>query len=130
MKKPYAGVQATAETLNLLDAEHQEKLLRSIEEKDPALAEALRLAMFTFADVFKLEDSAVQSVIREVPSRTLATALRGAAPAILDAVFRQMSTRAGEALREEIESVGPQPVEKVRAAQKDIILLAKRFQPT
>ena len=122
------GVQATAEMLNALPPEHQEKLLAAVAEKDPGLAAEIRKLMFTFEDFANLEDALLQKILREVPTRKLALALRSSSEVLRATLFRNLSARAGEMLREEIEALGPQRRTDVEAAQAELIEIAKRLR--
>src|ERR1700746_3461009 len=101
-KKSRSGLQITVEMLNALPADHRERLLASVAEKDPELVEELRKRLFTFEDLARLEDVLIQKILREVPTKKLALALRGASDPLKEAVYRNLSSRAGETLREEV----------------------------
>lgn len=114
--------------LNALPPEHQEKLLAAVAERDPTLAAEIRKLMFTFEDFAQLEDSLLQEILREVPTRKLALALRSSSEGLRATLFRNLSARAGEMLQEEIEALGPQRRTDVEAAQAELIEIAKRLR--
>jgi len=128
MKPKLGGIDATAEMLNLMDPESQKRLLLALAERDPALVEKLRGAMFTFADVFKLDAPIVRDLLREIPIRSLATALRGATPEVMSSVLQHMASRAQDTLREEMDSLGPQPKKVIEDEQHSIVNRAKKFK--
>ena len=83
--------------------------------------------MFVFDDVMKLDDKAIQSVMREVASETLIVALKGASPELRDKFLANMSSRAADALREDLESRGPMRLSEVEAQQKEILKTVRRL---
>jgi flagellar motor switch protein FliG len=83
--------------------------------------------MFTFDDLDKLDDKAIQSLLKEVQSESLVIALKGATPTLRDKVFRNMSTRAAESLREDLESRGPVRLSEVEAEQKEMLKTVRRL---
>jgi flagellar motor switch protein FliG len=102
-------------------------VLDAVRESDGDLAQAIQDQMFTFDDMVKLDDRAVQSVLREVANDALVIALKGASPEIRDKVLKNMSQRAAEALREDLESRGPVRVSDVEAQQKEILKVVRRL---
>lgn len=106
------GIDPLVGIINLSQRDTEKAILQGIEDRDPGLAEDLRAKMFAFSDIVDLEDRTVQVVLRTVDAKKLALALKGAAPAVRDKVFRNMSERSAAALQEEVEVLGP-----VRAAQ-------------
>jgi flagellar motor switch protein FliG len=83
--------------------------------------------MFTFDDLIKIDDKAMQTVLMEVQSESLVIALKGAAPELRERVFKNMSNRAAENLREELESRGPVRVSEVEAEQKELLKIVRRL---
>src|SRR5438270_10892655 len=83
--------------------------------------------MFTFDDLEKVDDKGIQALLKEVQSESLVIALKGATPEMREKVFRNMSTRAAETLREDLESRGPVRVSDVEASQKEILKIARRL---
>ena len=115
------GVQPLVEIINRSDATVEKALLASIETLDSALAEDIRSRMFTFADIVKLEDRDAQSVLRGIPLRSLALALKGANQAIADVIRRNVSERNRENLDEEARALGPVRVSQVEEARAEIV---------
>jgi len=102
-------------------------VLESIREQDAELAQKIMDKMFVFDDVLKLDDRAIQTVLREVASETLAVALKGAQPELREKFLKNMSTRAAEAMREDLESRGPIRLSEVEAQQKEILKTVRRL---
>ena len=102
-------------------------LLDSIREEDPELAQAIEDQMFTFDDLINLDDKAIQLLLREIQSEDLVTALKGAEPALRDKIFRNMSQRAAETVREDLEAKGPVKLSDVEAQHKEILKIVRRL---
>ena len=126
-KSTLGGVKAAAEMLNLMGSSIETSVLDAIRENDNELAQQIMDNMFTFDDLVKIDDKAIQTVLREVQSESLVIALKGAAPELREKVFKNMSTRAGETLREELESRGPVRLTEVEAEQKELLKVVRRL---
>ena len=126
-KSGMGGAKAAAEIINRLGSAIETSALDFIREVDSELAQRILDNMFTFEDLEKLEDSAIQSVLKEVQSESLVIALKGATPALRAKVFKNMSKRAAETLREDLESRGPVRVSEVEAEQKELIKTVRRL---
>ena len=83
--------------------------------------------MFTFDDLNRLDDKGIQSLMKEIQSESLVIALKGATPELREKIFRNMSTRAAETLREDLESRGPVRVSEVEAEQKELLKVVRRL---
>jgi flagellar motor switch protein FliG len=121
------GVKTAAEILNFLGATVETSTVESIRQYDPELAQKIVDEMFTFDNVLDLDDKAVQLVLREVQSESLVVALKGADTALREKIFKNMSQRAGETLRDDLESKGPVRVSEVEAEQKEILKIVRRL---
>jgi flagellar motor switch protein FliG len=121
------GVKAAAEMLNLMGTSVETAVLDYIREADAELAQQIMDNMFTFEDLVKVDDKAIQSLLKEVQTESLVIALKGAAPELREKVLRNMSTRAGEALRDELDARGPVRVSEVEAEQKEILKVVRRL---
>ena len=121
------GSKAAAEILNFFGGSSEEMVLDAIREHDPELAQQIADQMFTFDDLNKLDDRAVQLLLREIQGETLVVALKGADDDLREKILRNMSLRAAEALREDLESRGPVKVSEVEAEQKNILKVARRL---
>lgn len=126
-KSPLGGVKVAAEILNFLGASLETVTVESIREYDADLAQKIMDQMFTFDDVLALDDKAVQLVMREVQSESLVLALKGADVELREKIFKNMSQRAAETLREDLESKGPVRVSEVEAEQKEILKIVRRL---
>jgi flagellar motor switch protein FliG len=126
-KSPLGGVKVAAEILNFLGASLETVTVESIREYDADLAQKIMDQMFTFDDVLALDDKAIQLVMREVQSESLVLALKGADVELREKIFKNMSQRAAETLREDLESKGPVRVSEVEAEQKEILKIVRRL---
>ena len=126
-KATLGGTKATAEILNYLGAQLETVIVESIREHDADLAQKILDQMFTFDDLGDLEDRAVQLLLREVQSESLIVALKGADTELREKVFKNMSTRAADMLREDLEAKGPVRVSEVEAEQREILKIVRRL---
>ncbi|MDF1481943.1 flagellar motor switch protein FliG [Extensimonas sp. H3M7-6] len=126
-KSSLGGVKAAAEIINLLGGAMEGAVIEAIRGHDPDLAQKIMDKMFVFDDVLKLDDRSVQTVLKEVASETLVVALKGAGPELREKFFSNMSSRAAEALREDLESRGPMRLSEVEAQQKEILKTVRRL---
>ena len=126
-KSSLGGVKAAAEIINLLGSALETSVLDFVRESDADLAQKLMDNMFGFDDLIKLDDKGVQAVMKEVQSESLVLALKGATPEMREKVFRNMSARAAETLREDLEGRGPVRVSDVEAEQKEILKIVRRL---
>ena len=126
-KSSLGGVKAAAEILNMLGNSIETSVLDYVREADNDLAQKIMDNMFTFDDLDKLDDKGIQALMREVQSESLVVALKGATEALRDKIFRNMSTRAAETLREDLESRGPVRLSEVEAEQKEMLKIVRRL---
>jgi flagellar motor switch protein FliG len=126
-KASLGGVKPAAEIINLMGASVETAVLDYIREADNELAQKIMDNMFTFDDLEKIDDKGIQSLLKEVQSESLVIALKGATPEMRDKVFRNMSTRAAETLREDLESRGPVRVSEVESEQKEMLKIVRRL---
>ncbi len=122
------GVQTVADMLNVLDKNTEQNILTQLEGRDPDLAEEIRNLMFVFEDLIKIDDKGMQSLLKEIPNDKLLLALKTANEDVKDKIFKNMSKRAAEMAREDLEMMGPSRVSDVEAAQSEIINIAKRLE--
>ena len=121
------GVKTAAEMINLMGASVETAVLDYIREADNDLAQKILDNMFSFDDLQKLDDKGIQAMLKEVQSESLVIALKGATPEMREKVFKNMSTRAAETLREDLESRGPVRVSEVEAEQKELLKVVRRL---
>jgi flagellar motor switch protein FliG len=126
-KASLGGVKTAAEILNFLGSSSETAVLDAVREADPDLAQKIMDQMFTFDDVNKLDDRGIQTLLREVSTESLVVALKGADEELKEKILRNMSTRAAESLREEMENKGPVRVSEVESEQKEILKTVRRL---
>ena len=121
------GVKTAAEMINLMGTAVETAVLDYIRETDSDLAQKIMDNMFTFDDLERIDDKGIQALLKEVQSESLVVALKGATPEMREKVFKNMSTRAAETLREDLESRGPVRVSEVEAEQKEMLKVVRRL---
>lgn len=122
------GVEAVAEMLNLADRTTEKGIMEALESEDPDLVEQIRRLMFVFEDIMLVNDKGIQSVLKEVDTDELALALRTASDELKDKIFRNMSDRAAQLLREDMEYMGPVRLSDVEGAQQKIVDVVRRLE--
>jgi len=122
------GVQAVAEILNLAGRATEKAILEGLEEHDPTLVEEIRRLMFVFEDILRVNDKGIQAVLKEVDNQELALALRTASEELKEKIFKNMSERAAQLIKEEMEFMGPVRVADVEAAQQKIVDIVRRLE--
>jgi flagellar motor switch protein FliG len=120
------GVRTAAEILNFIGST-QENVLDSVRGHDADLAQKIMDEMFVFEDMMDIEDRGIQLILREVQSESLIVALKGASEELRDKILKNMSQRAAEMLREDLESKGPVKLSEVEAEQKEILKIVRRL---
>jgi flagellar motor switch protein FliG len=126
-KASLGGVKTAAEIINLLGSSIETAMLDYIREADNDLAQKIMDNMFTFDDLIKLDDKGIQSLLKEVQSESLVIALKGSTPELRERIFKNMSSRAAETLREDLESRGPVRVSEVESEQKEMLKTVRRL---
>jgi flagellar motor switch protein FliG len=126
-KTNLGGIKAAAEILNMMGSVVETSVLDFVREADNELAQRIMDSMFTFDDVEKIDDKGIQAILKEVQSESLVIALKGSTPSLREKVFRNMSTRAAETLREDLESRGPVRLSEVEAEQKEMLKIVRRL---
>jgi flagellar motor switch protein FliG len=121
------GVKSAADIINRLGAGAQTSMIDAIKAEDAELGELIKDALFVFDNLLKVDDRGMQAILREVQADTLATALKGADEEIRDKVFKNMSSRAAEILRDDIATKGPVRLSEVEQAQKEVLGVALRL---
>jgi flagellar motor switch protein FliG len=127
-RKNYAGFQAVAELLNLLDQTESKGILEQIEEKDPKVAIAIRTLMFTFEDLLTVPQSGIRELVGAADKKVLAMALKGGKENVKAHLLMSMSSRAAEMLKEDMEVLGPVRSRQVNGAQQEMLALAKKLE--
>jgi flagellar motor switch protein FliG len=126
-KKPMGGVRAAAEILNFLTGENEASVMANLKNYDADMAQKIMDEMFVFDNIMDIDDRGIQVILREVQSESLIVALKGAGQELRDKIFKNMSQRAAEMMREDLESKGPVRLSEVEAQQKEILQIVRRL---
>lgn len=124
------GLDTLIEMLANVDRGTEKTIMESLSETDPELAEEIRKRMFVFEDVILLDDRAIQQVLKSVESKDLSLALKGSSEDVSEKVFKNMSKRAADMLREDMEFAGPVRVKDVQEAQQRIVNVIRKLEET
>lgn len=122
------GVESVAEMLNLADRATEKAIMEALESEDPDLVEQIRRLMFVFEDILQVDDRGIQKVLKEVDNNELALALKTASEDLKNKIFNNMSERATQLIKEEMEFMGPVRVSDVEAAQQKIVDVVRRLE--
>jgi flagellar motor switch protein FliG len=126
-KTSLGGIQTAADILNLMGTAIESTVVESIREQDADLAQKIMDKMFVFEDLIKLDNKSIQMVLKEVSGDTLVIALKGASQELRELILGNMSSRAAEGLREDLESRGPVRLSEVEGQQKEILKIVRRL---
>ncbi|WP_334188498.1 flagellar motor switch protein FliG [Noviherbaspirillum sp.] len=126
-KKPIGGVRAAAEILNFLSGELESSVMDNLKNYDNDMAQKIMDEMFVFENIIDIDDRGIQLLLREVQSESLIVALKGAGQDLREKIFKNMSQRAAEMMREDLESKGPVRLSEVEAQQKEILQIVRRL---
>ena len=126
-KSGLGGAKTAAEILNMLGSAAESSVLDFVREADSDLAQKIMDNMFTFDDLEKIDDKGIQALMKEVQSESLVIALKGATPALRDKIFKNMSSRAAETLKEDLDSRGPVRLSEVESEQKEMLKIVRRL---
>ncbi|HGZ2730592.1 TPA: flagellar motor switch protein FliG [Clostridioides difficile] len=124
----YGGVSTLVQILINSDRKTEKNILGTIEEQNPDLAAQIKSHIFVFEDIVKLDDISIQKVLKEVTMKDLVYALKGVDDEISDAIYRNQSSRAADALKEEMEMVGVVKVTQVEASQQKIANIVRKLE--
>ncbi len=122
------GVPTVSEILNLADRSTEKSILEGLEAEDPDLVEQIRRLMFVFEDVLLVDDRGIQSVLKEVDNEELSLALKTASKELQEKILGNMSERAAQMIKEDMEFMGPVRVSDVEAAQQRIVDIVRRLE--
>ena len=122
------GIDRLAEILNQTDEISSELILNEMEEADMEMAAQIKQRMFVFEDIILVDDRGVQKLLRKVETMELAVALKAASEEVKEKIFKNMSQRAGEMLKEEIEDMGPVRMKEVEDAQQNITNIIQEME--
>jgi flagellar motor switch protein FliG len=121
------GAKAAANIINFMDPSQESALMEQIEKADEALAARILDLVFVFDNLIDIDDRSMQELLRQVPAERLLLAMKGADQALKDKIFKNMSQRAAEMLRDDLEAKGPVRVSEVEGAQKEILQIARKL---
>ena len=121
------GLKTTANIMNYIDSSIEQELMEQIREVDESLSDQISDMMFVFDNLIDVEDQGIQVILREISTDVLVVALKGAETSLQEKVFKNMSKRAAELLRDDLEAKGPVRVSEVEDAQKEILTTARRL---
>jgi flagellar motor switch protein FliG len=127
-RRAYAGFKGAADLLNQIEPTKSKGILESIEKDDPKMALAIRNLMFTFEDLLVVPEAGIRELLGELDKKTLALSLRGATPELKNLVFKSMSSRAADMLKEDMEVLGPVRTKDVNQAQREIVETARKLE--
>jgi len=126
-KSARGGIEAAAEMLNSMGGTLEAAISSHIREIDPELAQKIQDKMFVFENLLDLDDRGIQLLLREVQSETLVVALKGTSDTLREKIFKNMSQRAAEMLRDDLEAKGPVRLSEVEAEQREILRIVRRL---
>jgi flagellar motor switch protein FliG len=126
-KKPMGGIRTAAEILNFIGGENEASVMEMLKTYDPDMAQKIMDEMFVFEDILEIDNKGIQLLLREVQSDSLIVALKGASPEMREKIFSNMSERAAEMMRDDLESKGPVRLSEVEAQQKEILQIVRRL---
>lgn len=122
------GIDSAVEILSQVDRSTERTIIDALDEEDPELAEEIRKRMFVFEDIVGLDDRSIQQIIREIETKDLALALKTASEEVSERIMSNMSKRAGEMLKEDIEFMGPVRLRDIEEAQQKIVAVIRRLE--
>jgi len=128
INQAYGGIRAVAELLNRMDRRRSRAVLEKIDDDKPEVANSIRELMFVFEDITTLDDMAIREILQRIDKKTIAQALKGATEAQQTQFFHNMSGRAVEMMKEEMDLMGPQKIKDVHAAQQRIVEIVRRLE--
>jgi len=127
-RRAYAGLRGVADLMNRLEINTAKTILEGIEKEDPKLALSIRNLMFTFEDLLTIPEAGIRELLSQMDKKTLATALRGASDELKNYIFKSMSSRAVEMLKEDMDVLGPVKSREIHKAQIEAVTVARRLE--
>lgn len=122
------GIKAVAEILNHSDRSTEQMILEKMEKENQKLADSIRQLMFVFDDLIQVDDKGIQTILKEIRTEDLSLALKTASNSLKEKIFKNMSQRAAQILKEEMELKGPAKVSEVEKAQQNIVRIARKLE--
>jgi len=126
-KQSMGGIKVAAEIMNFMGGEKEAELMEGLKSYDEDMAQQIMDEMFVFDNIMDVDDKGIQALLREVQSETLIIALKGTTEEMRDKIFRNMSSRAAEMMKEDLETKGPVKLSEVEAQQKQILQIVRRL---
>ena len=126
-KQAMGGINVAADILNFMGGDNEASAMEHLKSYDPDMAQQIMDQMFVFENILEIEDRGIQLLLREVQSDSLIIALKGASEEMREKIFKNMSQRAAEMMREDLESKGPVRLSEVEAQQKEILVIVRRL---
>lgn len=127
-RRAYAGIKGAADLLNQLDPNASKAILETIEKDDPQMALGIRNLMFTFEDLLGVPEAGIRELLGQLDKRTLALSLRGASEELKNLIFKSMSSRAVDMLKEDMEVLGAVRTKDVNQAQREVVDVARKLE--
>ena len=126
-KQSMGGIKVAADIMNFMGGESEASLMEGLKSYDEDMAQQIMDEMFVFDNIMDVDDKGIQALLREVQSETLIVALKGTTEEMRDKIFRNMSSRAAEMMKEDLETKGPVKLSEVEAQQKQILQIVRRL---
>jgi flagellar motor switch protein FliG len=126
-RESYGGIRAVAELINRMETKSAAAILEKIEGENPSLALSIRNLMFVFDDVMLIDDAGMREILQRVDKKALTIALKGTSEELRDQFFRNMSSRAVEMMKEDMEVLGPVKVRDVETSQQQIVSIVRKL---
>ncbi len=125
--KEIGGVKKIADIMNFLDSSIESRVMEAVKEQDEDLGQEIQDLMFVFENLIEVDDRGVQAILREISTDILVMAMKGSDEEIKEKIFKNMSKRAAELMRDDLEAMGPVKLSEVETAQKEILTVARRM---
>ena len=126
-RESYGGIRAVAELINRMETKSAAAILEKVEGENPALALSIRNLMFVFDDVLLIDDQGMREILQRVDKKALTIALKGTSEELRNQFFRNMSSRAVEMMKEDMDVLGPVKVRDVETAQQQIVSIIRKL---
>ena len=122
------GVESIVDILNNVDRSTEKNIIENLENDDPDLADEIRRKMFVFEDIANLDDKSIQRILREIENNDIAVALKGVSDDVQDVIFRNLSSRLADMIKEDMEYMGPIRLKDVEEAQQKIVSVVRKLE--
>jgi flagellar motor switch protein FliG len=126
-KQTMGGLKVAAEIMNFMSGDNEASVMEGLKSYDEEMAQKIMDQMFVFDNIMDLDDKGIQVMLKEVQSEMLIVALKGTTQEMKDKIFKNMSSRAAEMMKEDLESKGPVKLSEVEAQQKAILQIVRRL---